>query len=281
MDKKTKYLYSVKLPNNSYKNINVTNATHLEDGYTYVTTTNKYPIMKFESNEGLLKDPVYMDVFPKTHIKFIGFIKNRPAIIPKNKWNIRVLSNKENGYKCVTIDSNENLKHKIVEAILDKHPKSCRCESCYQLIGFVHLHGFMIFVQLSCMHKPDHKLLYIIRTDLNSDSLECKNLQVTNEYNYYQMCLDHGSSEKDAKKCTFSGLYYYDNKVYLLSTNANKGYLWQMDYMANISYLARPQFIAKLKHQPKGIYADGSKLIVVCNNIRNKRMSYYVIKHIQ
>lgn len=273
-----KYHYTVDLSNKCDNGISVGNVAHL-NGSTYVATTNKnYPLLKFNINKdgGIIGTPTSISAFSKTKIKFIGFIKDKLAIIPKYNWTIRVLDD-NNNYKSVTIDSQSNLRHDIVECILNKYPKSCRCEDCYHLMGFVQFHDFNIFVQLSCNHKPDHKLLYIIKAKLNIALLECTNLEATNEYNYYSLFSDQGLSEKYARSSEFTGLHYDGKKVYLISTHGKQGHLWEMPYFNNISYLGPPTFVATLRRQPKGIYSYGSNLIVLCSNIKNQKMNYYMI----
>lgn len=274
-----KYYYSVHLPDSSHKGMEVVNATHMNDS-TYVVTTNKdNPILRFDTNkEAYLTNPKYLNIFSKLIIKFISFIKDKLAVVLKHKWNICVYDKENGSGRYVTIDSNENLKHKIVESILKKYPKSCHCQSCYHLCGFIDLHNFNMFIQLSCVHKSDHKLLYIVKCDINSVSLECSNIEVTNEYNYQRLFLDYGLSERDVKACIFTGLYYNNGKVYLISNNGRYGYLWEMDYLMNISYLAPLKLVTKLRRQPRGIYVQDSKLIVLCNNIKNRKMNYYMIQ---
>lgn len=276
-----KYHYSVYLPNKYSKSIEVTNSTHL-NGITYVTTTDKNnPIVKFNTKEnGLIENPISIDGFSKSKIKYIGFIKDRLAIVPKYSWNIQVLNDNCKGYKSIIFQncSSDNLKYNIIEGILKKYPNSCKCSDCYHLVGFIQLHNFNIFVQLSCLHRPDQKFLYIIRGNINLSLLELNNdIEVTNEYNLYRLCLDQGLSEKCAITSMLTGLYYDGNKVYIISTHGKEGCLWEMTYYANISYLGPPLFVAKLRRQPKGICSIGTNLIVLCNNIQNQKMYYYVI----
>lgn len=273
-----KYHYSLRLFDQCYDDKIILNATYL-NGDTYVATSNtEKPVIKINVDEdGRLKDQISLPGFSDTKIKYLGFIKDKPAVV-KNKWNISVLDDDCNGCKSVTINSKPNLKHKIVESILNKNTKSCRCEDCYHLIGFVEFRGFNMFVQLSCIHKPDHKLLYIIKGNLNMTTLECEdNLEVVNEYNYYRICLDNGLNEKQARKSLFTGLYYDGKKVYLISNYGKEGHLWEMSYFNNISYLGPPLLICKLRRYPKCVYSDGSKVTVLCNNIENNRLYYYII----
>ena len=277
-----KYHYSVHLPNKNYKGIVVTNAAHL-NGSTYVATSStNNPILKFDiyKDGKLVENPVSIDSFSKTKVKFIGFIKDKLAVIPRHNWNIYVLNDDGKGHKPITINSDQDLKKKFVEAITYKNTNVCKCEDCYHLIGFVQYYGFNIFVQLSCKHKTDQNLLYIIKANINTASMECDDdLEVTNEYNYYRLCLDNGMSERQAKSAIFTGLNYDGSKVYLISAHGRQGFLWEMSYFNNISYLGPPTLVAKLRRKPRGIYSFDDKLVVVCTNIEHQRAHYYMISH--
>lgn len=273
-----KKYYSTYYPN-KYDNIVVTNAARLDE-HIYIATSDPYnPIVRFDITEqGKLNNPSTANFFSKTKIKFIGFIKERLCVIPKHSWNIHVLDYDGKGYKSITINSRTDLRKKIVEEILCKNPKTCKCEDCYHLIGFTEHHGFNIFVQLCCTHKEDQKLLYIIKANLNGITLDCEdNLEVTNEYNYYTLCLDNGLKENHIKSLIFTGLHYDGHKVYLISTCGNVGYLWEMSYFNNISYLAPPKLITKLRKKPVGICSNNNNLIVLCKNTENKKINYYII----
>lgn len=277
-----KYYYSAYLHNKSHQGIVATNVAHL-NGHTYVATSDpRNPIMKFNTNEGgkLIGSPTYVCGSPKTKIKFLGFIKDKLAVIPKYSWGIHVLNDEGKEHRSITINSQYDLRRKIVEAILYKNTKACRCEDCYHLIGFAQYYGFNIFVQLSCTHKQDHKLLYVIKADLNGASLDCKDdLEVTNEYNYYRLCLDNGLREEYSKGLTFTGLHYDGNRIYLISTYGNGGHLWEMPYFNNISYLGPPILISKLRKEPIGVCSHGSNLIVLCRNMEYQKINYYIIVH--
>ena len=266
-----KYHHSVQLPK-CYKDIVISNASY-QDGIIYVATTaSKNPILKLKTIESKdncsEKNLECVHGFSKTKIKFIGFIKGKLAIIPKHKWSIVVKNDCD--YKKVTICSRSNLRRKIITAILDKHPTKCNCESCYKLIGFVSYHGLNIFVQLLCKHNPVQKMLYIIKGDLDMSTLELSHIEVSNEYNYYNLSLDQGMKECDAQSQLFTSLYYADNKVYLLSTSDGIGYVWEMQYFPNIAYLGSPVLVTKLKKCPNSIFAVNtigtkSKLISITN----------------
>ena len=276
-----KYHYSVQLPNKCHKDIVVNNAAHL-NGKTYIATSNTDAIMRFDTNkEGkLLENAGYVNDFSKIKVKFIGFIKEKLAIIPKHTWEIHVKDNNCKEYKSVTIKSQTDLKSKIINSIIQKNNKSCHCAECYQLIGFVEYYGFNIFVQLSCKHKEGQNLLYVIKANLNAATLECDDkLEVTNEYNYYRLCLDNGLSEKHARGLVFTGLHYDGNKVYLISAFGTRGQLWEMSYFNNISYLAPPKLISKLRRNPTGIYSHNSDLVILCSNIEHQKINYYIITH--
>jgi hypothetical protein len=286
-----KYHHSVHLPSKNYNGITVTNAAHL-NGTTYISTSSKHnPIMKFSVNEngGLNENPTTVPGFSNIKIKFIGFIKDKIAVIPKYNSNIYILdqqdcsqSDRQNDklsrhIRLVTVDSQPNLKQHIVSSILNEYPKSCRCEDCYHLLGFAEFRNFNFFIQLSCNHKPDHKLLFVVKANINTASLECTDLEATNEYDYYRLFIDQGLSEKYARSAEFTSVHYDGSKVYLVSTYGKEGHLWEMPYFGNISYLGPPSFVTKLRRQPKGIYSSGQNLIVVCRNIGNQRMNYYLI----
>jgi hypothetical protein len=280
-----KYHHSVHLPE-CYRDIEVTNASTLHDNTYVVTTHRKYPILKFHTKEGrICSEPMPVKGFSNTKIKFLGFIKDRIAVIPKHTWNICVLredslitrEKSHRTYESVTIDSHCDLKHKIIEKILCRHPRLCKHEDCYHLVGFVNYQGFNLFVQLSCSHHSENHLLFVIKANLDMATLECTDMEVTNEYNYHRLCIDHGIHEKNAKSSHFTSVYYKDNKVFLVSTNGKEGYLWEMSYFTNISYLGPPVLVCKLRRHPRGVYIQGDAPIVICGDSKCHRLTYYAI----
>ena len=245
----------------------VTNVAY-HDRSVYISTTSQHnSIMKFATNDDgkITGPPEFIKGFSKGKIKFIGFIKDKIALIPRNSFNIYLLDQSNKKHDVITI------KHSIIDAITSKNNSVCKDEKCYHLIGFVQYYGFNIFVQLSCKHKND-QLLYVIKGNLKGADVD--GLDVTNEYNFNRLCLDNGLNENYVRSLHFSGLHYADNKVNLITTDNNRCDLWEMEYFNNISYLAPPKLVSNLKMQARGLYSYNGKKIILSREM-NEGINYF------
>ena len=276
-----KYHQSVKV-GRDYHNMTVVSATYL-DGMAYVATSNtKYPVLKFETCDGRLKKhPEPVRGYEKVHIKYINMLKDYLAVIPKNHCSISVLKDESETPSIITVGGKPDLKHALLNSILKSYPKSCRCESCYHMVGFEMLHDFHIFVQLLCKHKPENNVLYVIRGHLDLVSLElAADLNAVNEYNLYRLFKDRNLDQKYAETAAITAVHF-DNKhdaIYILSTYEQYGHLWRLNYMSNISYISPPEFVTKLRRQPSSVLTIDDKLAVLSDNILENKMYYYLIE---
>lgn len=267
-----KYRHSVNLS----KSISVSSASKLDDNIFVATTDKKLLKFNINADSTINGKYTYVHGLPTKDIKFVGFMKGRVVVLPKDSWDIYVLDDAKSTCNTLDVNSDYDLKECVMEAIHSKNHKSCKCHECYNLIGFGEFYGFNLFVQSCCKHNKDQRSLYVIKANMSSFII--KDIEIINEYNYYTLCTDNGISDSDAHETIFTNVYYDDNKVYLLSTNGKHSNLWKMLYYNNISYLGPPEPVARLSKHAKGMYAQGGNLIIFSNSSKDKKLQYYLIE---
>jgi len=274
-----KYQYSMHIPTKYYKKTHIGYATQFND-LCYVVTTGKHnSLLKCTSNNGQLIDcTVETPCCESGKLDFLNIIRNDLFYIPQNKWNILSLHCKDRYVYCSC--DNINLQHDILDAIFKSYPKTCKCHECYRLFGFLNLHNFTFFVQLDCKHKNGKQVLYLVKADIDLSTLQCQNLLATNEYNYSNLLFDNGiqTNECNNFNFNFNGVYHDNNKIYLSSRCGKYSYLWCLEYFYNLNYVASPVLVAKLRKTPRGMFRNANRMIVMVDNIKNKKLRYYTLE---
>lgn len=292
MDTK-KYQYSTHIPSKYCKNTHINYSTFHND-ICYVLTNGKHnSLLSCKTCDGQLVDCVPENSCHNIgKIDFLSIIRNEMFYIPKNKWSIISLQNKNKYLSCCTDDHHNDhhnnhghdhdhdydLSCAIHEAILQAYPKSCKCHDCYKLFGFANIHNFIFFVQHDCKHKNSKQAIYLVKSDLDLYTLQCNNLVATNEYHYSNLLMENCIDHNDNSNFVFNGVYFNNNKIYLSSKCGKYSYLWFLDYFHNLNYIASPVLITKLRKTPKGMFQCGNKMVVILDNIKNSKLRYYIIE---
>lgn len=259
----------------------VTSATNL-NGDIYVTSARNNSIVRYDTDLDGLLVPAPCPVWGCTAgpVRFLGSLDGRVAFIPASPlcWGISVFEPGCEIARPVTIAGCPDLARWIIRAIVARYPRVCGCAGGYHLVGFLQYNSLNLFVQGSCGHRG-HNSLYVVKAYLDPVTLElgpC--LEVTNEYNLYRLSIDQNVGKRHARCAIVTGVYYSNNRVFLVTRTQGHGYLWEMRYLANITYLGPPLLVTRLGRCPTAVYAVGPTVVVVNSVSRlGGSISYYTI----
>lgn len=226
---------------------------------------NKYPLARYQTKvnkKGIIKlgDCAVIKELSSTNVKFIGTVDNNDekneknekiiCVVPKHQFQLITIKDAKN----ITINNNPNIRHHIVETILNSNPDLCKCHECYHLVGFITLCEFNIVVQLICEHKSTARAIIIMKSTLDKKKLVLYNTSVLSVIDFFTLCNSNNFHEKVSAKSIITSVTSNNcDKIYFLSSYGKKGHVWVVPFFSGLNFVGTAGLMAYLKNSPRGL----------------------------